>query len=114
MGTRNSEHEALISWLKYFDVEYIDDSLVERLSRLDINNHEQMVDAIQLAVIPEYQALNSVSKQSMIRILDRAVLANDEELRLFFERVAMPFHDTVKSETTLLKSIQELIHELHG
>ena len=46
MRAQRSEHEALISWLKFFDVEYIDASIADRLSALDINDQTQKEEAI--------------------------------------------------------------------
>lgn len=111
MRAQRKEHEALISWLKFFDLEYIDASLADRLSALDINYQTQKEEAIELAVLPEYLALNSVSKQSMLLALERALAASDRDLRPLFDRVGMPFPTAVQSERAFLQSIQKLVHD---
>ena len=99
------EHEALISWLKYFDIEYLDDDLCAVLSQFDINNSTQQIEVIRIALVPEFQALNDITKASMRCILKSALSAKEEELGPIFFRIAMPFAREVENRNGFLSQI---------
>lgn len=102
-------HEDLVSWLKFFDIEYLDDGLCNQLSELDVNSIVERAEAIRLAVSPEFFALNEVSKTSMLRVLNSALAASDEELAQLFERISMPFQSEVTDRRQLLQSLLEAV-----
>lgn len=105
-----SELEGIISWLKFFDFEYIDESLFHKLSALNASKPEELEEAIFLAVLPEYQALNEISKKSMLRILDLALAASQPELEPYFQRICMPFSPPLPPEYVFVKAIHRCIH----
>ena len=104
-------HEDLISWLKYFDIEYLNDAECDRLSVLDINDKAQMREALALAVMPEFEALNPTSKKSMLAVLENALSANEQELQPVFDRVAMPFPYVIASKHEFLDTLSEMVCE---
>ncbi len=103
--------EGLISWLKYLDIEYLSYEEAIQLSVLDINNPEQMQETFRLAVLPEFNALNPVSKISMRSVLKEALSATEEELQPVFDRVGMPFPQPVASKQAFLKALQSVCGE---
>lgn len=107
---RYKELEGIISWLKFFDFEYIEESLFNELSALNVSKQEELEKAIYLAVVPEYQALNEISKKSMLRILDLALVASEPELKPYFQRISMPFTPPLPSEQVFVKAIHRCIH----
>lgn len=109
MNRKVHPHEGLVSWLKFFDINYLDKSLCNQLSELDINQAEECAEAIQLAVIPEFESLNEASKASMLQVLKSALMASDNELEALFSRVSMPFHREVANRTHVLQCISEAI-----
>lgn len=102
-------HEGLVSWLKFFDIDYLDNSLSNRLSELDINDIVERAKAIRLAIIPEFESLNEISKSSMLQVLNGALTASDTELAPLFERISMPFQSEVVDRRQLLQSILDAI-----
>lgn len=102
-------HEGLVSWLKFFDIDYLDNSVCNQLSELDINSPSDRAAAIQLAIRPELESLNEVSKSSMLQVLRDALTASDSELAPLFERISMPFPSEVVDRRQLLNSIWEVI-----
>jgi hypothetical protein len=96
-------HEALISWLKYFDVEYLDEECCAKLSLLDPNEPAQFRQAVEIAVLPDFRNLNGISRQSLRKVLQTAVSASDSELAQAFARVEMPFSCSPRSRTAMLK-----------
>ena len=99
------EHEALISWLKYFDIEYLDDDLCAVLSQFDINNPTHQIEVIRIALAPKFQALNEISKASMRCILKSALTAEEDELGPVFCRIAMPFARELENRKDFLLQI---------
>ena len=102
-------YEDLISWLKYFDIEYLDDELGAELAELDINDSGDLLRAIRIAIEPEFRSLNEVSRKSMRAVLNRALAASEEELEYVFSRVGMPFKKEVQSRGKLLQSISQVL-----
>lgn len=111
MHRKKIAHEDLISWLKYLDVEYLSGSEADLLSVFNINDQEQRRQVFMLAVLPEFDALNDVSKKSMLAILENALKASEQELQDIFNRVSMPFTDEVLSRKLFLQSLNEVISE---
>ena len=99
----SASHEALISWLKYFDNSYLDEACCAKISLLDPNEPLQFRQAVRLAVLPDFRRLNSISTQSLREILRAAVSATDSELAPVFSRVEMAFGTPPKSRATMLK-----------
>ena len=102
-------HEGLVSWLKFFDIDYLDNSVCNRLSELDINSPAECAEAIQLAVSPEFESLNEISRASMLQVLNGALTASDKELTPLFERVSMPFQNEILDRRQFLHSIWDAI-----
>jgi hypothetical protein len=102
-------HEGLVSWLKFFDIDYLDNSVCNQLSELDINCPAERAAAIQLAIRPEFESLNEISRSSMLQVLNGALTASDSELAPLFERISMPFQSEVVDRRQLLHSIWDVI-----
>jgi hypothetical protein len=98
-------HEGLMSWLKFFDIDYLDDSVCNRISEIDINRPAELAEAIQLAVSPEFESLNELSRASMLQVLNSALTASDKELAPLFERVSMPLQIEAVDRKQFLHSI---------
>lgn len=103
-------HEGLVSWLKFFDIDYLDNNVCNQLSEFDINSPSKRTEAIQLAIRPKFEALNEVSKSSMLEVLYGALNASDSELAPLFDRISMPFQRDVEDRRQLLNSIWDAIH----
>lgn len=106
---KDAETQKLISWLKYFDVEYVDNDMCEVLSKLDINDPKQQVEAINLAVVSGFFALNDKSKSSMKEILADCKNRPESELEPVFSRVGMPFVEPVMKRREFLQSIWNVV-----
>jgi hypothetical protein len=87
----NPQH--LISWMKYLDIEYLDDELSEQLSPFDVNDPSDQDRIIELAIEPEFAALNDTSKKSLMQILYEVNDYPEADVRKLLARVGMPFRE---------------------
>ena len=78
-----SNPQKIISWLKYLDIEYLDDACCEALSSLDINSPSDQMEIIRLAMQSEIAELNEISRASMEKVLDEVENYPESEVRLF-------------------------------
>lgn len=85
--------EKMISWLKYLDVEYLDDSTCEALAKLNINDVTDHDEIINLAMHDEVGSLNEISRMSMMRILDEISTYPESAVRKLIARIGMPFDE---------------------
>lgn len=88
-----NDAEKLVSWLKYLDVEYLDDALCEALAKLNINEKSDQEKIIDLAMRDEVNSLNETSRLSMMTILGEVSGYPDSAVRAVIERVGMPFEE---------------------
>lgn len=108
--TKFNELDGIVSWLKYFDLEYLSESLFSELSSLSADDSTTLERAVVLAVLPEFRGLNEVSKTSMLRILDLAISVDEHELKPYFDRICMPFSPLPSSPHAFLVAIHDCIH----
>jgi hypothetical protein len=104
MGLR---FEPLVSWLKFLDVEYLDDATCEALANLNINEIADQVKIIDLAMRDEFNSLNETSRVSMIAILDEVSKYPDSAVRAVIERVGMPFNEPLLDYRTFFEVVKE-------
>lgn len=102
-----SNPQKIISWLKYLDVEYLDDSHCEALSSLDINKPSDQTEIIRLAMQDEVAGLNEISRASMRKILDEVEEYPESEVRLVIERVGMPFQDSLQDYKAFFRRVHD-------
>lgn len=101
--------EGLVSWLKYFDVEYLSDYECAQLASLDVNDPDDRSRAMQLAVSFEFEFLNETSKRSMLSILERSSNVSEVELATIFSRVGMPFVHDVEHPSDFLHALRQAV-----
>ncbi|MFQ6311612.1 hypothetical protein [Lysobacter capsici] len=101
----------LISWLKYFDAEYIEEETFDRLKSLDVNSSVDQIEIIEIAVIPEFIQMNDISKESMKKILRECMNLSDGQLSEIFSRVEIPFLTTVNDRPSFLRVIYSYLFE---
>jgi hypothetical protein len=104
----NSQH--LISWLKYLDIEYLSDELSWDLALLDVNSPSDQERIIALAIVPEYTALNEISKKSMMKILDEVASYPEADVKGLLARVGMPFRDELLDYRAFFEKVRIRIH----
>lgn len=100
----------IISWLKYLDIEYLDDASCDALAALDINDPSDQMEIIRLAIESEFANLNDISKASMRRILDEVEGHPEHEVRLIVERVGMPFKEPLQNYKAFFRRISEYLN----
>jgi len=101
--------QKLISWLKHLDIEYLDDSAAVELSKFDINDPRQQREVIGLAIVPEFEALNEKSRDSLKNILSDCKKCTDAELESVFSRVGMPFNEQLIGRQLFLCAIWDVL-----
>jgi hypothetical protein len=85
------DFEKFMSWLKYLDLEYLDETTFNRLSEFDINDPNDWHNIVELAMREDATSFNPVSRVSMIALLDKLPSYPEREVRGLLERVTMPF-----------------------
>ncbi|MET1081252.1 MAG: hypothetical protein ABWY06_24870 [Pseudomonas sp.] len=85
--------EKLIAWLKYLDVEYLDDSVTDVLVNLKINDVADQEEIINLAMKEEVNSLGEDYRLSLLRILDEVTSYPENEAREIIGRIGMPFDE---------------------
>ncbi|WP_306556019.1 hypothetical protein [Acidovorax sp.] len=103
------QQQTVVSWLKYFDVEYLSDYECEQLASLDVNDPDDRSRAMQLAVSFEFEFLNETSKRSMLSILERSLNVSEVELATIFSRVGMPFVHDVEHPSDFLHALRQAV-----
>lgn len=103
--------QRLVSWLKYLDIEYLDDAVVVELSKFDINDPQQRREMIGIAIVPEFATLNEKSKESLKEILAECKNCTDVELEGVFARVGMPFKQPLIERQLFLVAVWDVLFE---
>lgn len=83
--------EEFMSWLKYLDIEYLDEITLNTLSEFDINDPSDWSNIVEVSMRDEAIRFNSVSRVSMIAVLDNLAGYPESEVHRLLERVTMPF-----------------------
>lgn len=104
-----SNSEKLISWLKYLDVEYLDDATCEALAKLNINNPNDVAEIVSLAMKNEVVNLNEISRKSMKNILDEVGSYPENSVRHLIERIGMPFDEPLINYKVFFSRVRELL-----
>ena len=102
-----SNPNELISWLKYLDIEYLDDASCKALSSLDINNPSDQPEIIRIAMKNEIMELNEISLSSMKKILYELENFSDLDIESVMENVEMPFHCHLHNYRGFFKQVKE-------
>jgi hypothetical protein len=95
----------LVSWFKFFDLEYINAALAAELEHLDINDPADQETLIQKAVLPEYCAHNDVSKESLKELLVAAEDFDYDEIQEAYDSINPPFSGELEDINAFLKRI---------
>lgn len=101
----------LSSWLKYLDDNYISDEIADLISGLDINNEDGQERIIQIAIKPEYEALNDISKQGFDEILNLATEASETELEKVFASMSFSCIGEVKNKSQFIRKIESVVQQ---
>lgn len=74
-----------------FDIEYIDDEACESLAIFDINDPVDQEKIIELAIIPEFNSWNEISKNSLKQVLMEVDEYQEAEVVKLIQRIGTPF-----------------------
>lgn len=99
----------LVSWLKYFDDNYLSDEDADLISELDINDSSEQRKIIEVLIKPEFQAMDKLNKQSFYKILEIAVTADESKLNKVFELMSFGYVGEVSDKPMLINNIKSII-----
>ncbi len=99
----------LSSWLKYLDDNYISDEAADLISGLDINDENDQEKIISIAIKPEYDAMNEVSKHGFDEVLSIAIEASETELEKVFEVMSFSCTGGVLNKSQFVRSIKAVV-----
>ena len=105
-GQKLNNPEKIISWLKYLDNEYLDDSKCVSLSELNINDaadHDRIID---IAMREEVCSLNAISRSSMLSALDEISNYPEDAVRKIIKRTGMPFNQELLDYVTFFRRVR--------
>lgn len=100
-----------MSWLKYLDIEYLDDTTLNRLSEFDINDPKDWSSIVELAMREDATSFNSVSRVSMTAVLDSLACYPEREVRRLLERVTMPFDAPLRDYLPFFQYVRQELFE---
>jgi hypothetical protein len=101
----------LSSWLKYLDDNYISDEIADVIDGLDINREDEQKRIIQIAIKPEYEALNDISKQGFDEILSLAIEASETELENVFAAMSFSCIGEVIKKAQFIRNIESAVQQ---
>ncbi|UUZ47699.1 hypothetical protein LP420_31800 [Massilia sp. B-10] len=102
-----------MSWLKYLDIEYLDEITFNKLSDFDINDPSDWSNIVEVAMRDEAINFNPVSRVSMIAVLDDLAGYPKSEVRRLLERVTMPFDAPLRDYISFFQYVRrELFDEV--
>lgn len=101
--------QELVSWLKFLDVEYLDECTAVELAKYDINEKQQQLEVFEIAIKPEFDALNKISQEALKVILFDGIKLSNAELEAVFSRIAMPFSSPVTDQRAFLCLVRDYI-----
>ena len=101
----------LSSWLKYLDDNYISDEIADLISGLDINKEDEQKRIIHIAIKPEYEALNDISKQGFDEILKLASGASETELEKVFATMSFSCVSEVENKPQFIFNIGSVVQQ---
>ncbi|MYM27436.1 hypothetical protein GTP58_03780 [Duganella sp. CY15W] len=96
-----------MSWLKYLDVEYIDGTKWESLTKLDINDPKHWSQIIDLAMREDVASLNAISKQAMKAVLDDLEDFSEREVKDLMDRICMPFETPMHDYAAFFRIVRQ-------
>lgn len=103
--------QRLIAWLQYLDMEYLDQTTREALSKLDINDSKDQEEIVRLAMEREMNTLNEVSRISMRNILEELKSYPEHEVRKVLSRVGMPFKSPLVDYLSFFEKVRQKFFE---
>ncbi|WP_444943242.1 hypothetical protein ACJJIK_15295 [Microbulbifer sp. ZKSA006] len=82
---------ALLSLIKDFDTEMLNDEEWDRLNKVDPSDEAELLEVFNESTVPEYRAMDSQS-QDLIKIsLKQALASSDFNFATILDSVEMPF-----------------------
>lgn len=108
----NYENSAkFISWLKYLDIESLDEITINALSNFDINDPKDWSNIVEIAMRGEEISFNPVFRASMIAVLDDLAGYPEIEVRGLLERVAMPFDAPLRDYISFFQYVRRKLFD---
>ncbi|MBQ4862945.1 hypothetical protein J8L98_14755 [Pseudoalteromonas sp. MMG013] len=81
---------AIITLIKDFDYEMLDDSEWDELLKVDSSNDEQMLKIFNQVTVPEYEAMD-MTTQRLIKDSLQGMLSTDFDFQQILGRIDTPF-----------------------
>ena len=103
--------EKLMSWLKYLDIEYLDEITFNRLGDFDINDANDWSNIVELAMRDEAISLNPISRVQAIAVLDDLAGYPECEVRKLLERVTMPFDAPLRDYISFFQYVRRALFD---
>lgn len=95
----------LVSLLKVFDVNFVNDEDAVQLSGLDVNNEVDVRKAINALLIPEFYSYLPTEQKQMLNSL-RACLSDDaEDFSMLFDRIELAFDEPLVDRRSFMSII---------
>ncbi|MCS0630320.1 hypothetical protein NX786_13335 [Telluria mixta] len=106
------DSEDFMSWLKYLDIEYLNETTCNAVSDLDINDPTDWSSIIELTMREDVTSFSSAARASMIKVLDDLADYPELEVRkLIDERVAMPFDTPLRDYLPFFEHVRRVLFD---
>jgi hypothetical protein len=113
MNSKNQIFD-LLSLLKVFDINYISEGEADALCNLDANHQEDVLEAVKIFLIPEFQSYLSTSQSRLNDLLRRSLNNPAEDFEELFDRVELAFESPIADRREFMKNLLTGLDEFMG
>lgn len=89
--TKKIDISAIITLIKDFDYEMLNDSEWDELKEVDPSNEDQMLEIFNRIIVPEYEAMDGLSQRLIKSSLAAVLSSSGFDYQQILRAVEMPF-----------------------
>jgi len=99
------------SWLLWLDDNCIADEVANAVSGFSINSEDGQTKIIEVAIMPEYEALNAVSKNHYDEVLNIAIESSESQLENIFSSMSFSCVGVVSDKVKFVHNLKRLVNQ---
>lgn len=97
----------LNSLIKVFDANYASDQDVASLAGLDVNRHEDVIQAVRRLLLPEFSTWSAEAQRRSIELLRALLERREESFYLVFNNLSLVFDDELQDQRAFMAAVLE-------
>lgn len=99
----------LVSLLKVFDVNFVNDEDLGQLSGLDVNSDVDVHKAINALLIPEFFSYLPSAQSRMLDILRNCLSDEAEDFSALFDRIELAFDESLVDRRRFMSTVFDVL-----